>query len=82
VKTQWQALSSKLRGHFGYYGITGNFQAIARYREQVCRVWQKWLNRRSQRVSMRWEQMQKLLKRYPLPVPRIRSPMLPRAANP
>lgn len=82
VKTQWQALSSKLRGHFGYYGITGNFEAIARFREQVLRVWQKWLNRRSQRASMRWERMQKLLKRYPLPVPRIRSPMLPRAANP
>ena len=74
-------LGSKLRGHMGYYGIKGNFQAIVRFREEVRRVWQKWLNRRSQRASMRWDRMQCVLQRYPLPRARIR-PALPRAANP
>jgi hypothetical protein len=33
LETQWRTLGSKLRGHFGYYGIVGNFRAIARFRE-------------------------------------------------
>jgi len=81
LETQWRTLGSKLRGHYGYYGIIGNFQAIARFREETRRVWQKWLNRRSQRRSMRWDRMQRLLERYPLPRARIR-PALPLAANP
>ena len=81
LETQWRILGSKLRGHFGYYGIVGNFRAIARFREEARRVWQKWLNRRSQRASMRWDRMQRLLERYPLPRARI-SPTPPRAANP
>ena len=81
LETQWRTLSSKLRGHFGYYGITGKFRAIARFREEASRVWQRWLNRRSQRASMRWDRMQRLLKRYPLPRARIRPMPLP-AANP
>jgi group II intron reverse transcriptase/maturase len=79
VREQQQALARKLRGHFEYYGITGNFEALRRFLHGVRRVWQRWLNRRSQRARMNWERMQKLLERYPLPQPRIARP---RAANP
>jgi RNA-directed DNA polymerase len=83
IRAQQQALGQKLRGHFQYYGITGNFEAIARFWHEVKKVWRKWLNRRSQRASMPWERMQRLLERYPLPKPRILRPLLlPRAANP
>jgi RNA-directed DNA polymerase len=82
LREQWRTLDSKLRGHYGYYGITGNFRAIARFREEVRRVWWKWLNRRSQRASMDWDRMRRLLERYPLPRARIRSSMLPHAAKP
>jgi len=71
VLTQWCILSSKLRGHFGYYGIVGNSAAIVRFRYEVIHAWQKWLNRRS-RASMRWDRMKLLLKRYPLPQARLR----------
>ena len=81
LQTQWRTLSSKLRGHFSYYGITGNYSALARFREEAGRTWQRWLNRRSQRASMRWDRMQRLLKRYPLPRARIHPKSL-RAANP
>ena len=72
-KVAWQheQLGLKLLGHYGYYGITPNFKALARYKRQVERAWQKWLNRRSQRRSMPWERFQRLLERYPLPPPRI-----------
>jgi RNA-directed DNA polymerase len=72
LETQWQTLASKLRGHFGYYGIIGNFRAIARFREETRRVWQRWLNRRSQRKSLPWDRMARVLERYPLPNARIR----------
>jgi RNA-directed DNA polymerase len=81
VRKQQQGLGQKLRGHFGYFGITGNSDAISRFLHEVTGLWRKWLERRSQRGQMTWERMYRLLKRYPLPSPRIR-PLLPRAASP
>jgi RNA-directed DNA polymerase len=72
VSWQWRILSQKLRGHYEYFGITGNLVAIDRFREQVRTVWCKWLNRRSQRSRMPWKRMELLLERYPLPQPSIR----------
>jgi group II intron reverse transcriptase/maturase len=82
VRTQQEALARKLRGHFEYYGIVGNYEAIALFFFKVTEVWCKWLNRRSQRTSMTWPRMHRLMKRYPLPRPRIAHPLLPRAASP
>jgi RNA-directed DNA polymerase len=77
VREQHAALSKKLRGHYGYYGITGNSRALERFLQEVKRVWRKWLDRRSQRRSMSWERLQALLREHPLPSPRVR-----RTANP
>jgi RNA-directed DNA polymerase len=77
VREQRLALARKLLGHFGYYGITGNFEATRRFREGVKGVWRKWLDRRSNRARMSWEGMSKLLERYPLPPPRIVRPYRP-----
>jgi group II intron reverse transcriptase/maturase len=74
VSQQRQALGRKLRGHYGYYGITGNFRAIHRFYVGVTRAWQKWLNRRSRRAEMPWERMNRLLERYPLLQPRVMHP--------
>lgn len=67
VRDQHRALAWKLRGHYGYYGITGNSYAIGRFRFWVCRAWRRWLNRRSQRARMSWDKFNRLLKAYPLP---------------
>lgn len=69
----WQhvQLSRALQGHYGYFSITGNIRAAQRVRWEVERIWCKWLNRRSQRRCMPWPRMIELLKRYPLPQPRI-----------
>ncbi len=34
VKEQYQKLTEKLRGHYGYYGITGNFRSLRNCRGQ------------------------------------------------
>jgi RNA-directed DNA polymerase len=73
VREQWAALKRKLLGHFGYFGITGNYQAVCSFWYRVIGVWRMWLSRRSQRASTSWAGMKRLLERYPLPQPRIRS---------
>jgi len=71
LKVQQNTLCRKLNGHYGYYGIIGNSLSIRHYFEQVKRAWQKWLNRRSRRGDMPWNQFSALLKHYCLPAPRI-----------
>ena len=67
----WKTLAAKLRGHFQYYGVSGNYRGIKRYSQCVIRLAFKWLNRRSQRKSFNWEQFAWYCKRYPLPKPQI-----------
>ena len=64
---QQAALSRKLRGHYAYYGITGNAQALGRLRYEVERRWRKWLGRRSRSGRRSWERFSRLLNTYPLP---------------
>lgn len=67
IREQWQVLVSKLRGHYAYYGITGNSRSIHLFLHWVERAWRKWLNRRSAASYLDWEDFQLLLARYPLP---------------
>lgn len=78
---QHRSIVSKLRGHYGYYGITGNYEALVRFEFEVKRRWHKWLARRSQRW-MRWERFTALLTKWPLPPPRVARSALTHAANP
>jgi RNA-directed DNA polymerase len=64
---QHQTLVQKLRGHFAYYGITGNGPALWQFREAVKRIWWKWLSRRRRRGFLSWHVFERLLKRYALP---------------
>lgn len=83
IAEQWKALGHKLRGHYGYYGITGNSEALSRFAYEVARVWRKWLSRRSQRRAMTWDRFNLLLARYPLPPPRVvHSALGPNAVSP
>jgi RNA-directed DNA polymerase len=71
VSEQHQMLMMKLRGHYAYYGITGNAIALMRFHHEVRRIWWKWLSRRSQRSHLNWSRYAKLLERYPLPLPHL-----------
>lgn len=71
VAWQQRQLSRSLRGHYAYYGITGNFRSLNNFHRQVTREWRKWLNRRSQKARMIWERFNRLLIEYPLERPRI-----------
>jgi group II intron reverse transcriptase/maturase len=71
VCEQHVTLSQKVRGHYAYYGITGNARALQWFLLAVHRAWRKWLNRRNRRREMLWDRFNRLLKRYRLPPPRI-----------
>ena len=45
-----------LNGHVQYYGVSGNGRRVHCYIEQAHRILFKWLNRRSQRRSLSWEE--------------------------
>jgi group II intron reverse transcriptase/maturase len=72
IGKQHEMLVRKLKGHYGYYGITGNFRALAGFLEAVTAGWRKWLCRRSQRGRLTWQRFGALVQSaYPLPQPRI-----------
>ncbi len=81
VRDQHAMLCRKILGHYQYYGVTGNKRRLGCYLYAVRRAWRKWLDRRAQGRHMPWARYAMLLKRYPLPPPRIPHSYL-RAANP
>lgn len=68
---QHAVLSRKMRGHYAYYGITGNIRRLKWYAHQVERIWRYWLAHRGRYGHRRWGRFDNLLRRYPLPRPRI-----------
>ncbi len=82
VWEQWKTLVQKLKGHYGYYGITGNCRCLAKFQHGVQRLWRKWLSRRSQKGRINWATFAKMLERYPLPPPKVVHSIYRDAANP
>lgn len=71
LREQVEKLGLKLKGHFGYYGITGNSDALGRYRWEVIKSWRKCLARRGDPHGMSWERMHRLLDFFYLPEARV-----------
>jgi group II intron reverse transcriptase/maturase len=71
VQVQQRALNDRLRGHYQYFGITGNFDALDRLYRATRAMWRRWLGTRSQRARMTWARFYALLERLPLATPRI-----------
>ena len=64
-------LSEMMRGHYAYYGVTGNGRRLRWYANQVGRIWKKWLSRRDRQGAFTWNRFNEFLKRHPLPPARI-----------
>jgi RNA-directed DNA polymerase len=71
VREQWLELCMKIKGYYAYFAITGNYRFLQQVHRKAVHYWFKWLNRRSQYNSYTWKGYEKLLKVFPLPVPRI-----------
>lgn len=71
VQREW--LANVLRGHYAYYGLPSNWHRLDTFYDEVCRIWYRVLNGRSQR-RLSWERFGQLLERFPLPRASITHP--------
>jgi hypothetical protein len=71
LREQHRELSRKLTGLYGYYGITGNANALAEFFNRVTRLWRRSLARRSWAGRLSWDGFKRLLGRLLLPGPRV-----------
>ena len=71
VREWWRELAVKMRGHYGYYGVSDNSERLAAYYETIIKLVHKWLNRCSQRSPRNWEVFRRYLNKHPLPKPQI-----------
>jgi len=69
---QHRTLSSKLRGHYQYYGVRGNFKMLEVAYEHTRVMWKKWLRRRNSMNRMSWERFAEGVEQtLVLPLPQI-----------
>jgi len=73
IPIQGRWLASVLRGHYRYYAVPDNSQALRGFRERVIRHWRRALSRRSQKDRISWERTRRYAERW-LPTPRILHP--------
>jgi RNA-directed DNA polymerase len=73
VPEQGRWLASVLRGHFNYYAVPDNIEALSAFRSQLLPHWRHALERRSQRARVSWDRVYRLERRW-LPTPRILHP--------
>ncbi len=66
-----KTLKAKLAGTWNYYGLIGNYRRLKVFYQETRRLLYRWLNRRSQRRSLRWSDLDRILQRFHIPVPRI-----------
>lgn len=78
---QHRTLCQKMKGHFAYYGLTGNSRRLVQFAYYVHRSWHKWLDRRSQKARMTWARFAAILKRHPLPRPKVVHSVFRRTAH-
>jgi hypothetical protein len=68
---QHWGLSRKLVGHQGYYGITGNANALVEVYNGATGLWRRSLSRRSWAGRLSWGGFKRPLGRLALPGPRV-----------
>jgi RNA-directed DNA polymerase len=71
VREQYQVLCQKLRGHYQYYGIRGNYRLPEEVFQQAERAWRYWMSRRGQKGTLTGDKIERWRAQFPLPVPRI-----------
>lgn len=73
IAEQQATLTAKLRGHYQYYGIRGNYDSLSRFLKLVERIWKRSLERRSQKGCFSWERFKAACRGNLLPRPTLRA---------
>jgi RNA-directed DNA polymerase len=64
-----ETMKRKVRGHYNYFRAIGNLTSLWIFQREVVKLLYKWLNRRSQRKSLTWEGLNRVLEAYRFPTP-------------
>jgi hypothetical protein len=64
IPDQGRWLASVVRGHFAYYGVPTNIDALDAFRTGLVKTWHRTLRRRGQRRPINWNRMQRLVARW------------------
>jgi hypothetical protein len=75
-------LRAKLRGYYEYYGVIGNYASLQQFYDAAVQLLYKWLNRRSQKPSLTWPALRRVLTRFQIPRPKIRTTRSPAQPTP
>lgn len=67
LRELWKKFCIKLRGHIQYYGVSYNYRAVHNFVKRSLNIFLKWLNRRSQKKSMNYDQFELFKQRFPPP---------------
>lgn len=70
IKEVMRVLNLKLTGHYRYYGVSHNIQALVKFHYYTTILLYRWMNRRSQKKSYNWEGFKMMLTYYPLASPK------------
>jgi RNA-directed DNA polymerase len=73
VPEQGRWLARVLSGHYNYYAVPDNIEALSAFRYQIIRHWFRSLRRRSQKHRLSWTRMDRLAVQW-LRLPRILHP--------
>jgi len=72
ITQQYKTICAKLRGHYQYYGVRGNYKMLEVVYEHAERAWKRWLGRRTRNGKIAWEVFEeRYWKIFPLPKPCI-----------
>ena len=70
-ETQHKTLCKKLQGHYQYYAVRCNYNALNALYRKSRHSWKYWLSRRSNDSAINWPNFMRMLTHFPLPQPRI-----------
>jgi RNA-directed DNA polymerase len=73
IPVQGKWLWHVVRGYFNYHAVPTNFRALVAFRTEIAKRWHRVLTRRSERTTLNWERMKRLIGEW-LPRPRILHP--------
>ena len=73
IPAQGYWLRQVTTGFFAWHAVATNSRALMAFRHRVCVLWKRALSRRSQKATLTWERMLRLVKAWLSP-PRILHP--------
>jgi group II intron reverse transcriptase/maturase len=62
-------MKRKVQGHYNYFRAVGNLTSLWSFHQAVVKLLYKWLNRRSQRRSLTWAGLKRVLEVFAFPTP-------------